>query len=75
MKQIVISKKTQKQEFFKANKHQDWFNNEVVREAWFESYLKYELEQLSKQFPKTIINMIDEDIDTIKGVKIILDLN
>ena len=72
MKHIVISRKTQKKEFEKVNKNQDWFSDEKKREHWFNEYFNYTIDSLLEKFPDTLISVINDDIETIQGNRILI---
>lgn len=74
MEKIVVSKTTQRREFFKANGHLSVMNDRV-KESWFSAYWTDALRELSCHFPEHFIEIIEDDIDINYGECFYLDFD
>lgn len=69
MNKLIISRKTQREEFLKVNS----FPKEVEN-AWFEAYFSDAIKELSCLYPTYEIEIIDDNIESIEGIKHTLQL-
>ena len=68
IEQVVVSKSEQRIEFFKCNPDM----NESVFNKYWNELIKYDLPEL---FPNHYITIIDKDLDSIEGKKVVIEYN